>query len=78
MKNKKHHYFASSALNWTTNESLEKCLQQQRRADTAKGNLYKIETCAVYKVPLPADAHYSIDNYIPKVEGVELIDRVVY
>jgi len=72
------HYFSSSCLNWVVDESLEKWLKKQRKVDTNKSKTYKATIWKVYKVPLPISAHYSIDEYMPEVEGVKLIDKITY
>ena len=75
---KDFHFFTSSALHWNTHEDLLKCLTRQKRMDTAKSQMYQATFCNVYKVPLPADAKYSIDHYAPEVEGTEFITTVNY
>jgi hypothetical protein len=72
------HFFTSSALHWNTHEDLLKVLMRQKKMDTAKSQMYQATFCNVFKVPLPADAKYSIENYEPEVEGTEFIATVKY
>ncbi len=72
------HFYAVSCLNWNTNADLLKVLLAQRKADKPRGGGYQTGGCTVYKVPLPADAHYSIDNYVPEVDGIERIADITY
>ena len=73
---KQFHFFVSSGLHWNTGEDLYEVLQRQKRMDRARGTTFKCDGCNVFKVPLPNDAKYQIDNYQPQVEGVEFIDSV--
>lgn len=77
-KKQQYHYFATSCLHWNTDEDLLKCLEKQKRKDQNKSSPYQATMCAVYKVPLPIDADYEIDNYAPVVEGVELVAKINY
>ena len=77
MSEQDYHYFASSVLNWTVNEDLEKCLRRQRLSDTKKES-YQAAGCVVWRVPLHVDAHYSILDYAPQVEGSEVVARIKY
>ena len=72
------HFYASSCVNWTTNKDLLKCLTQQRRRDKDKSQGYTTKGCSVFKVPLPPNAKYKINNYVPVVEGLELIAHITY
>lgn len=60
----KGHFFASSFAEWRTGEHMEPLVRKM------KGYGYEF---AVIWVPLPAEAHYSISNYVPEVEGCVLI-----
>ena len=75
---KEYHFFCSSAINWTVDEDLFKCLQRQKKEDRRRNSPMKSDVCGVYKVPVPIDTHYKIMNYAPQVEGAELIDLVYY
>jgi len=58
-----HHFYASSiATHAVTNEKRD--LPALMRLFEAEGFPY-----AVWYVPLPSDAHYSVECYAPKVEG---------
>lgn len=73
------HYFASCVFGWavatTREEALEKCLNQfrtdikrivlNRQKEGSPG--FYMWSC---KVPLPIEAHYSIDWFAPQVDGV--------
>ena len=72
-----YHYFASSHTYWTTDKDLDRCIEKQVEKDTSN-NSYVIETCSVYRVPLPADAHYDVENFRPNVEGVEHVKQIQY
>ena len=70
-----HHYFATNAMGWATAETREEA-QTKLMQDTdptwvrnclKSGNLLTVFSC---KVPLPADASYKIDWYVPQVDGV--------
>lgn len=77
-KPKEFHYFASSPLYWTTHKDLETCLRRQRLKDRNKKSDYSAFRCAVYKVPLPENSHYKINEYRPEVEGTELVAVINY
>jgi hypothetical protein len=67
----------SSAVHWNTDTDLFQCLMRQWRADRSLKS-FTVKGCNVYKVPLPVDAEYEIDNYRPMVEGTILLDYVEY
>ena len=73
-----YHFFVSSALNWHAGDNLLSLLADQKRADTAKRNLYHTKGCAVYVVPLPPEAEYKIENYRPVVDGTLLLFEHAY
>lgn len=60
----KGHFFVSSFMEWRTGENLEPLVRAMKKTG------YEF---AVIWVPLPAEAHYKIDNYVPVVEGCILI-----
>ena len=62
-----HHYFATSFVYWRVAETKAEVIEKMDKLDHL-GDTYRI-----YKVPLPLEAHYRIDNYRPVVEGVELV-----
>lgn len=77
--NTQHHYFASHALGWATAPTLEEAIEKLwhgRYTDVNKWLLNARKDGSVglnffcCRVPLPADANYSIEFYCPKVEGI--------
>ena len=64
----KYHFFASSSLTWHTGVDLLKLINTQKRADRPKTGM-RSTGFNVFVVPLPIDAHYDIDEYMPTVEG---------
>jgi len=71
---KPFHYFVSSAANWTTDADLGRALKRQAKRDKAD----KIGRAWVFRVPLPPNAEYDINEYRPQVEGAEFLDYVTY
>ena len=68
------HWFTSSQVNWSADNSLTKCLTRQRRAD--KG---LCGGCTVWRVPGECSvARYDIDNYQPQVEGAVFVGHETY
>ncbi len=68
-----YHFFTSSATNWRTDKSLMKCIERQRLADGGS-----VKGFNIYKVPLPSDAEYKINNYAPEVKDTEFIHYEEY
>lgn len=70
-----HHYFASHAMGWVTadtqEEAVEKLLLTNTDSKWANNCLKAGEPLVFYttRVPLPQDAHYSIEWFAPQVEG---------
>lgn len=73
-----HHYFISSAYNWSTDADLLKALTKQKRVDTNKLAFYRAKRADVWLVPLPADAEYRIENYRPQVDGIVFLGTITY
>ncbi len=74
------HWFTSSIFHWRVHEDLAKCIDAQRKADKAAirsmngGKTPKTKPLfQVYRVPLPVDAHYRIENFRPVVAGTEYV-----
>lgn len=69
MKEGNYHFFAANAFEWkvSNNEtSLLNLIDYFRKDKKAFG---------LYLVPLPHDAEYTIDLYVPQVKGtIKLID----
>ena len=70
---KEVHYFVSSFSHWVVDADLLKAINKHKREAGERG-------CGgnVFIVPLPIEADYKIDHYIPQVEGVQLIAYVEY
>jgi len=62
-----HHYYASGAYDWRVNSDLAVLIDQMKRLDNP--------TFAVWRVELPIDAAYKIDNYRPDVD-LELLSLI--
>jgi len=63
----KHHYFASSLLEWRVDQDVTELVRKMDRLKAdGRGDEYLI-----YRVPLSIDADYLIENYAPLVEGTE-------
>lgn len=62
----KGHFFATSIAEWRTGVDREKLV----RAMKAGGFPFTL-----IWVPLPADAHYEIDNFLPVVDGCAVISE---
>ena len=62
--NHKGHFFASSFAEWRVGQHLDPLIRKMNSTG------YEF---AVIWVPLPLEAHYKIDNYVPDVEGCILI-----
>lgn len=76
-----YHFFATSAVNWTTDANLAECLRRQLAADRdAQRSLYGARAVYVYKVLLPAEAKYKITVNGPVLpdDQVIFIDRIGY
>ena len=74
-----YHFFTSSSLNWRTHASLKECMTRQEAVDL-ESSMIQPRGYTIYKVLLPADARYSINNYRPVVDESLLIrvDTVHY
>lgn len=71
---KDYHFYAVSAYTWSTNEDLLKCIVGQQKVD----KMYEAKTCRIYKIPLPSTANYHIENFLPEVDNIVLIDTITY
>lgn len=67
------HYIAISAFVTTKNNSIMRCCEQQESNEPSEAGYVKI-----YKVPLPINAPYIINDMKPYVFGVELIAKIKY
>lgn len=59
MKDNDFHFFASSAMEWRTNKDIRKLIKTM---DSFK------QPYALFYIPLPDDAEYKINNYVPQVK----------
>lgn len=71
MKNQpmQHHYFITGFDVYVCDEDLNLGLKRF-------WNCSKSDQCSIYRVPLPETAVYSIEFYVPKVNGTVWIDTV--
>ena len=63
------HFYASNAMEWRTGDDIESVLKKIRKS--SKSGHYNDELHFwLFYVPLPADASYQINNYVPQVDGI--------
>lgn len=65
------HFFVTTALHWNIDEDLFTVLKKNRKQhgkEVPPGLKY-----FVYKVPVSISEDYEINNFMPVVEGVELV-----
>jgi len=72
----KYHFFTSSIAYWRVNKSLRECIDNQVRADNSLNA--KVTGFNVYKVLVPIDTQYKINNYMPVGVEIELIHYEEY
>jgi len=79
MKQREFHFFTSSSRNWTTHSSLRECIRLQEKFDKQCGD-FQPKGYRIWKVLVPQDTAYGIDNYRPDLEPEKLIliDLVLY
>jgi len=70
------HWFVSSVLHWETGTDLAKVLATMTKRNKASKIFRGPADMCIYFVPLPEDAEYSINNYMPEVEGVRFVGHV--
>lgn len=63
MKEKDFHFFASSAVYWRTSNNIKDLIKTMDKL--SERNKYPY---VMFYVPLPSDAEYKIDNYVPQVK----------
>lgn len=63
MKNNNFHFFASSAIYWRTSDNIKELIKTMDKL--SERNKYPY---VMFYVPLPSDAEYKIDNYVPQVK----------
>ena len=64
------HWSATSFVYWRVAETKEKLIELMDKLDHM-GDGYRI-----YRVPLPLEAPYEIENYRPVVEGLEYVEEI--
>ena len=79
-----HHYFASHAIGWVTGDTRDEAVERLLLKNTdpqwfrncmKAGDFLTVFVC---RVPLPDNAPYKIEWYVPQVEGItETENRVV-
>lgn len=67
-KKLEHHFFASSFMEWRTNKDPAALMRQMDNLG---------ENYSLYYVPLPEDASYKINFFVPQVDGVLFLARYV-
>jgi hypothetical protein len=63
MREQNFHFFASSAVNWRTNDNVKELIKTMD--NLSEKNKYPY---VLFYMPLPLDAEYKIDNYVPQVK----------
>ena len=80
MSDTEEHFYATTGVGWSANTDLFTCLNKLR--NYTKGQLTPKKGAKVYYwtciVPLPEDSSYQIENYMPKVEGCEVVQQTGY
>ena len=78
-QNNQHHYFATTAFYWVVGATRQEAIENMARRFSpeelkhqkkASGGIYTW-TC---RVALPQNAHYAIENYMPKVNPNEITE----
>ena len=74
------HYYASSSTTWKTGTCPMDIISHVYNADrkNVKYRGMAGTSCIVYWVPLPLDAHYDIENYVPVVADMVCIAKIDY
>jgi hypothetical protein len=63
MREQNFHFFASSATSWRTSDDVKELIKTMD--NLSEKNKYPY---VLFYMPLPLDAEYKIDNYVPQVE----------
>lgn len=61
------HFFVSNVYGWATDKDPHKAVEKLIRDQTKR--VARGTNAILVHVPLPPDAHYEINNYVPQVEG---------
>ena len=71
-KDPNQHFFASCSYGWGTDATPHGAIQKMR---IASGGIEKTKgmNAMLIHVPLPPEAQYTIDEYLPEVEGITKI-----
>lgn len=69
------HYFATSVFGWNVADSAAAAKKQRLWLDGeyTKQDWYQ---AAIVRVPLPKEAAYSIQLYMPQVDGAEVVEQI--
>ena len=74
-RDQKFHFYASNASEWMTESDLEVLLKKIRKYSNSK--IYGKLHFWVFYVPLEAKASYTINHYVPQVEGAIFLGEYV-
>lgn len=69
MKHREFHFFASSIAEWATTTDNRTLLDLLTLMEGSKFDY------SLWKVPGPWDANYTIEHYMPQVNGVEYLGK---
>lgn len=64
MKNNNFHFYASSFAYWRTSDNIQELIKTMDKL-SEKGKYPYV----LFYIPLPSDAEYKINNYVPQIEG---------
>lgn len=77
LKRGEFHWFVSSTLNWRASESLATALNSVKKRDSMSKGI-KLNGCAIYRVELPMNAEYDIENFAPQVPEAHYVGYEYY
>lgn len=70
-----YHFFGTTNAGWVSaNTLVEVTRRMNNMARYDLTHTFKSMGYAIYRVPLPPDAHYAIEFFTPKVKGVQLLE----
>lgn len=74
------HYYVSSASNWKVSTDLFKAMSEVKAYDKkmVRNRGMAGSSMTAYWVPLPIDANYNINGYVPEVDGLLAVAHVDY
>lgn len=73
-----YHFIAISVTSVTKHEALNQCIANHYTFDMQTRNLSKTRSCKVFYVPVSIHTPYSIDCYLPDVEGTTYLYTIQY